>query len=208
MIADAALTVPLPPGLAPDDAAAVAQPGLSAWIAVMRTARVRAGQRVLVQGGAGAVGGLIVQLCAAIGAEVTAVARAANGDYVRSLGAAHTVAYDAPLPPLPPQDVVFDLIGGAVHDACYPLLSPGGHLVWLTAAPITDRGAAHGVTVTRAVIADDAGVLAQVLALAAAGVLRPQVAARLPLGAAAEAQAMLEAGRVTRGRLILDCGAG
>lgn len=53
MIADAALTVPLPAGLAPAEAVALAQPGLSAWIAVMRTARVRAGQRVLVQGGAG-----------------------------------------------------------------------------------------------------------------------------------------------------------
>lgn len=117
------------------------------------------------------------------------------------------MAYDAPLPPLPPQDVVFDLMGGAVHDACYLLLAPGGHLVWLTAAPITDRGAEAGVRVSRAAIADDAGVLGQVLALGAAGILRPQIAARLPLAEAAAAQATMAAGTVTRGRLILDCGA-
>jgi NADPH:quinone reductase-like Zn-dependent oxidoreductase len=207
LIADAALTVPLPPGLGAAEAAALAQPGLSAWIAVMRTARVRPGQRVLVQGGAGAVGGLIVQLCAALGAEVTAVARAANADYTLGLGAARAVAYDAPMPALPPQDVVFDLMGGAVHAASYPLLARGGHLVWLTAAPITDRAADFGVRTTRAPIADDAGVLAQVLALGAAGILKPQIAATLPLAKAAASQSMQETGRVTRGRLILDCAA-
>jgi NADPH:quinone reductase-like Zn-dependent oxidoreductase len=52
-------------------------------------------------------------------------------------------------------------------------------------------------------IADDPQVVAEVLALAARGVLRPQVAGRLPLDQAAEAQRRLAAGEVTRGRLIL-----
>jgi NADPH:quinone reductase-like Zn-dependent oxidoreductase len=55
-------------------------------------------------------------------------------------------------------------------------------------------------------IADDAGVLAQVLALGAAGILRPQIAARMPLAKAAAAQAQMAAGAVTRGQLILDIG--
>lgn len=204
MLADARLCVPLPDAVGFADAAALVNSGLSAWIAVMRTAAVQPGRRVLVQSGAGAVGGLMVQLCAHLGAEVTATCRAGNMDYVRSLGAHRAIAYDRPWPgDVPPQDVVFDLMGGAVHDACYPLLRKGGHLVWLTAAPITDRGAEHGVTVTRAMIADDAKVVAEVLALAARGVLRPQVAGRLPLDQAAEAQRRLAAGEVTRGRLIL-----
>jgi NADPH:quinone reductase-like Zn-dependent oxidoreductase len=204
MLADARLCVPLPDAVGYEDAAALVNSGLSAWIAVMRTAAVQPGQRVLVQSGAGAVGGVMVQLCAHLGAEVTATCRADNMDYVRSLGAHRAVAYDRPWPDdLPPQDVVFDLMGGAVHDACYPLLRKGGHLVWLTAAPITDRGAQYGVTVTRAMIADDPQVVAEVLRLAADGVLRAQVAARLPLDRAAEAQARLAAGAVTRGRLIL-----
>ena len=201
---DAGMAVPLPESLGLEDAAALINAGLSAWIAVMRTAQVKSGDRVLVQSGAGAVGGLMVQLCAHLGATVTATCRAANMDYVTGLGAARAVAYDRPQPDdLPPQDVVFDLMGGAVHDACYPLLAPGGHLVWLTAAPITDRSAEHGVRVTRAMIADDAEVVAQVLDLAAAGHLRAQIAGRLPLSEAAEAQRRLAAGEVTRGRLIL-----
>lgn len=202
--ADAGLVVPLPDTVGFDAAAALINSGLSAWIAVMRTAQVQAGQRVLVQSGAGAVGGLMVQLCRHLGATVTATCRADNMDYVLALGANRAVAYDRPWPgDLPPQDVVFDLMGGAVHDACYPLLAPGGHLVWLTAAPITDRGEAHGVRVTRAMITDDAGAVAEVLALAARGVLRAQIADRLPLDRVAEAQRRLAAGEVTRGRLTL-----
>jgi NADPH:quinone reductase-like Zn-dependent oxidoreductase len=204
MLAEARLCVPLPDAVGFEDAAALVNSGLSAWIAVMRTAAVQPGQRVLVQSGAGAVGGLMVQLCAHLGAEVTATCRADNKDYVRSLGAHRAIAYDRPWPgDVPPQDVVFDLMGGAVHGACYPLLRKGGHLVWLTAAPITDRGADYGVQVSRAMIADDPQVVAEVLRLAADGVLRAQVAGRLPLEKAAEAQARLAAGEITRGRLIL-----
>jgi NADPH:quinone reductase-like Zn-dependent oxidoreductase len=202
--ADAALCVPIPPSLGLVEAAALVNAGLSAWIAVDRTAGVQAGQRVLVQSGAGAVGGLMVQMAADRGAIVTATCRAANCDYVMGLGASRAIAYDAPFPAdLPPQDVVFDLMGGAVHDACYPLLAPGGHLVWLTAAPFTDRGAEFGVRVTRAMITDDATAVAATLAMAATGRLRAQVAGTLPLTQAAEAQRQLAAGMVTRGRLML-----
>lgn len=195
--------VPLPEPLTFAEGAALTNAGLSALIA-LRTAGVKAGDRVLVGSGAGSVGGLLVQLCAAMGAEVTAICRATNAEYVRSLGAGRAVAYDiGGLDGLPPQDVVFDLMGGAVHDACYPLLRKGGHLVWLTAAPITDRGADYGVRVSRAMIADAAEPVAEVLAMAAAGRLKAQVAGLLPLDMAAEAQRRLAAGEVTRGRLLL-----
>jgi NADPH:quinone reductase-like Zn-dependent oxidoreductase len=204
IVADARLCVPVPAPLGLIEAAALVNAGLSAFVAVVRTAGVQAGQRVLVHSGAGAVGGLMVQMAADRGAIVTATCRAANRDYVIALGAARAIAYDAPFPnDLPPQDVIFDLMGGAVHDACYPLLAPGGHLVWLTAAPITDRGADYGVRVSRAVIVDDAEPVAATLAMAAAGRLKAQIAATLPLAKAAEAQQRLESGQVTRGRLLL-----
>lgn len=202
--ADAALCVPLPEGVDLIDGAALVNSGLSAWIAAVRTARVQAGQRVLVQAGAGAVGGLLVQLCAHLGAEVTATCHSRNMEYVHGLGAARAIAYDKPFPTdLAPQDIVFDLMGGTVHDACYPLLVPGGHLVWLTAAPVTDRGAEFGVKVSRAMISDDATAVAEVLALAAKGVVRPQVAGRLPLTDTARAQTRLAEGQVSRGRLLI-----
>lgn len=202
--ADAALCVAMPAGVDLTEGAALINSGLSAWIAAVRCAQVQPGQRVLVQAGAGAVGGLLVQLCAHLGAEVTATCHSRNLDYVRGLGAEGAIAYDRPFPAgLPPQDIVFDLMGGAVHDACYPLLAPGGHLVWLTAAPVTDRGAEFGVRVSRAMITDDATAVAEVLALAARGIVRPQVAGRMPLAETARAQTMLADGQVSRGRLLI-----
>src|SRR5690606_3209095 len=98
------------------------------------------------------------------------------------LGASRAIAYDGgSFDGLPPQDVVFDLMGGAVHAASYPLLRKEGHLVWLAAAPIVDRSLSYGVRVTRAIIADAQAPVAAILNLAARGVIRGQVAGVLPL---------------------------
>jgi NADPH:quinone reductase-like Zn-dependent oxidoreductase len=196
------------PGLSTHQAAALMQPGISAWTAVMETAQVHGGLRVLVHGGAGAVGSLMVQLCRHLGAEVTATCRAGNRDHVLALGATRAIAYDGEdFGALRDQDVVFDLIGGDTHARSYPVLRKGGHLVYLTAAPIIDRGAEFGVRVTRAAITDRPGVLAAVAQLAAQGIFRPAVARVYPLAQAALAHAALESGQVTRGRVVLDIAA-
>jgi NADPH:quinone reductase-like Zn-dependent oxidoreductase len=197
--------VPRPPGLSTHQAAALLQPGLSAWIAVMETARIAPGMCVLVHGGSGAVGSLMVQLCRHLGAEVSATCRADNRDYVVGLGAARAIAYDREdFGTLRDQDVVFDLIGGETHARSYPVLRAGGHLVYLTAAPIVDRSADYGVRVTRAMITDQPAALQAVAQLAAQGVLRPAVARVFALADAALAHAELESGRATRGRVVLD----
>ena len=197
--------VPRPAGLSLQQAAALLQPANSAWIAVMETAQVKSGMRVLVHGGAGAVGSAMVQLCRHLGAQVTATCRAGNEDYVMALGASRAIAYDHDdFGTLREQDVVFDLIGGDTHARSYPVLRAQGHLVYLTAAPIVDRAAEFGVTVTRAMITDRPEVLADVAQLATQGVLRPRVAGTYALDNAARAHAALESGQVTRGRLVLD----
>ena len=206
VVCDARRLVARPPGLSTHQAAALMQPGISAWIAVTETAQVRPGMRVLVHGGAGAVGSLMLQLCRHLGAEVSATCRAENRDYLLDLGAARAIAYDTEdfgrL--LRDQDVVFDLIGGETHARSYPVLRPGGHLVYLTAAPIVDRSADAGVRVTRAAIADRPAALAAVAELAAQGVLRPVVARVYPLADAGLAHAELERGRIARGRVVFD----
>ena len=197
--------VPLPASLSFEEGAAIINAGLSAWISAVRTANVQPGQKVLIHSGAGAVGGLLVQLCRHLGAEVTATCRSSNTDYVRSLGATHAVAYDTEdFTSIEPQDIVFDLMGGEVHDRSYRVVKPGGHLVWLTALPIIDRGAEFSIRVTRAMISDDREAVASILELAASGVLRPQISRTMPLSQAAEAQRLMENGAISRGRLILS----
>ncbi|WP_044528589.1 NADP-dependent oxidoreductase [Herbaspirillum sp. B65] len=196
-----------PDSLSMQQAAALLQPGASAWIALMRTAPIAAGMKVFIHAGSGAVGSLMVQLAAHLGAEVTATCRSANLDYVAALGAARVIAYDREdVFGVRDQDVVIDLVGGTTHERSYALLRRGGHLVWLVAAPIRERGAEFGVTVTRALIEDNQTVLEQVVELAQRGVWRPALSGVLPMQEIALAHQMLEAGAVTRGRLVLDIG--
>ncbi|WJR69093.1 NADP-dependent oxidoreductase [Neorhizobium sp. CSC1952] len=196
--------VKIPENLSTVEAVALTNAGLSAWIAV-RTAEVKSGDKVLVHAGAGAVGGLLVQLCHHLGARVTATCRSTNRDYVLGLGADQAIAYDQEdfSELLKEQDIVFDLMGGDIHDKSYKVLKKGGHLVWLVADPIRDRGAEFGVKVTRAMVTDDKSALQAMMELAGAGVIKPQVARTMPLFEAAEAHRLVEKGAISRGRLIL-----
>lgn len=202
--ADEKHAVAIPDKLSTVEAVALTNAGLSAWIA-LRTAEVKSADKVLVHAGAGAVGGLLVQLCRHLGADVTATCRSTDRDYVLGLGANRIVAYDLEdfSEALKDQDLVFDLMGGEVHDKSYKVLKKGGHLVWLVADPIKDRSAEFGVTVTRAMVSDDKSVLQSVMDLAGAGVLKPQVAHTMPLSEAAEAHRLMEEGAISRGRLML-----
>ena len=191
-----------PPALTTVEAGALLQPGLSALIAV-ETAAISPGMRVLVHGGAGAVGSLMVQVLRHRGAIVSATCRAANRDYVESLGARRAIAYDGEdFTRIEPQDVVFDLIGGDVHARSYDVLRDEGHLVYLVAAPFVQRRE-RGIKVTRAMVTDRADVMAAVMQAAADGIWRPGVAGTLPLADIGEAHRRIEAGEVTRGRIVL-----
>ncbi|MFI7497610.1 NAD(P)-dependent alcohol dehydrogenase [Streptomyces sp. NPDC049687] len=87
------LLVPKPPSLTFEQAAAVPLGAVTALRGIRTVGRVRAGQRVLVNGAGGGVGTFAVQIAAALDAEVTGVCSARNVDLVRSLGAAHVVDY-------------------------------------------------------------------------------------------------------------------
>ncbi|MDQ0137187.1 NADPH:quinone reductase-like Zn-dependent oxidoreductase [Neorhizobium galegae] len=197
-------TVKIPDSLSTVEAVALTNAGLSTWIAV-RTAEVKSGDKVLVHSGSGAVGGLLVQLCHHLGAHVTTTCRSTNRDYVLGLGADRVIAYDEEdfSELLTDQDIVFELMGGEVHDKSYKVLKKGGHMVWLVADPIRDRGEEFGVKVTRAMITDDKSALQSMMDLAGAGLLKPQIARTMPLSAAAEAHRLMEKGAISRGRLML-----
>src|ERR1700733_6968809 len=76
-----------PPGLSFAEAAGIAHAGLAAWNMLIDQAAVRAGQTVLVLGGAGGVGSAAVQIAKNKGAHLIATASARNAEYLRSLGA-------------------------------------------------------------------------------------------------------------------------
>ena len=194
-----------PASLPPVRAAAGLNAGINALVC-FDMADVKHGERVLIHGGAGAVGSILVQLCHAAGAQVAATCRASNTDYVASLGADRAMAYDGEdFSTLRDIDVVFDLIGGAVHDRSYAVMRRGGRLIYLNALPIVDRGAEFDVTVTLGYKgpADDPDMIARVIGMMASGAFVPQVSSTMPLSDAAEAHRLIQSGQVTRGRLVL-----
>ena len=201
--------VRLPDNLSFVEAAALTHSGICAWLGLHDTLGIGPGQTVLIQGGAGAIGGVCVQLAAMAGARVLATCSARNIDTVRGLGADAAFAYDGAdvvaeiLAAEGKVDAVYDLVGGKVHGQSCRLLKPGGRLAWLVAEPFEDESADHGVRCDRVVVRDDRAVLQAVMDVAAEGRLKPWVAAEIRPDEIAAAHRRIEAGEVSRGRLVL-----
>jgi NADPH2:quinone reductase len=143
----AADLAPVPDGVDPVDAETAIVNGLTAWRMLHRTARVEAGQTIVVLGAAGGVGSLLVQLARAAGIAVIGVAGPAQQESVAALGAT-PVDYRAEDVParvraLAPDGVaaVFDHVGGDGIAASWRMLARGGTLVsYGTAATKDDPG--------------------------------------------------------------------
>jgi len=122
---------PMPAEVAHADAAAVPLAGLTALRGLRDAARVRPGQRVLVNGAAGGVGTFAVQIARALGAEVTGVCGTASVETVRGIGAAHVIDYTQAdfTRGAARYDVIFDLVGNRSFAACRRVLAPRGVVV-------------------------------------------------------------------------------
>src|SRR4051812_34245219 len=90
----AALVAKKPPQLGHAEAAAMALTSLTAIWALEDTARLKRGETILIQGGAGGVAGFAIQLARHIGATVVTTASARNHDYVGKLGADRVIDYN------------------------------------------------------------------------------------------------------------------
>jgi NADPH:quinone reductase-like Zn-dependent oxidoreductase len=187
------------------ETAAVIQAGVCAFTLLCEAGEVAPGDKVLVHGGAGSVGSACVELARHLGAQVTATCRDSSRALVEALGADRVVAFDRePFWRLiSQQDVVVDLIGGDVHRHSYEVLTRGGRLVYLHAAPFEDRSATFGVRLLNAVIDNRRSVLEAAVALAEREVFTPRLENVFPLASAAEAHRMLEADGVRRGRIVI-----
>ncbi len=165
------------------EAAALPLAALTAWQALSDQARLQPGERVFIQGGAGGVGSLAVQLAKALGADVTATAREDDEPLVKTLGADRVVpSVPAALPPNEPLfDVLLDTFGGPVPAESYGLVRPGGRLVTLAQAPDQSMAERHGIQGIFFIVAPDPDELRGIVDLAEQGELRPIIARTLPL---------------------------
>lgn len=190
------------------DTAALPLAGATALIALEDTAALKAGERVLIHGGAGGVGSLAVQIAKARGAWVAATCRRANMGFVSSLGADQVIDYGGQdfTALLTGLDVVCDTVGGAVHQRSQSVLKPGGRLVYIAAAPLPSGAPRSDITIARADIRVTRSVLERIAALVDSGRLRPEITTVLPLAEAARAYEMCRAGNF-RGKIVLKIAA-
>ncbi|WP_344880977.1 NADP-dependent oxidoreductase [Allokutzneria multivorans] len=189
------------------EAAAVPLAALTAWQALVDTAGLRSGQRVLIHAAAGGVGHFAVQIAKSLGAHVIATASAGKHALLRSLGADEVIDYHETdfASVVRDVDVVLDPLAGDVALRSLSTLRKDGILVTILPigqdALIAEAARAGVRAVPMLVEADHAGMRA-IAALVEKGELRPVVAESFPLADAAKAHAVGETGR-TAGKLVL-----
>jgi NADPH:quinone reductase-like Zn-dependent oxidoreductase len=201
----AAIVARKPARLGHAEAAALGLTSLTALWAIEDTAQLKAGETILIQGGAGGVAGFAIQLAKHLGAKVITTASAANHDYVRRLGADQVIDYNVEdfSKTVADCDVVFDTVGGDVRAGSYTVLKPGGRLVWIAPAPQGFQPTRADVTTLRPNVARDRAHLERMLSLLDLGAVWPPAITRYRLSEAAEAHRVIEA-RHLQGKLVLE----
>jgi len=221
---DADLLAHKPANLSMREAAALPLIVITAWEGLVDRARTRAGQKVLVHGGAGGVGHVAVQIARALGAEVFATASAGDADLVRRFGATPIDYATATVDDYVTQhtggegfDVVYDTVGGAVLDASFRAARTyGGHVVsalgWGThaLAPLSFRAATYSGVFTLLPMLTGKGranhghILEEARKLVESGQLAPRMdPRRFTLDTALDAHEAVAAGRA-QGKIVVD----
>ncbi len=201
----AALVAKKPDTLSHAEAAALGLISLTAITAIEDAAKLKAGETILIQGGAGGVAGFAIELAKHLGATVITTASARNHDYVRSLGADQVIDYNkedfTKIGAI--CDVVFDTVGGDVRAGSYKVLKSGGRLVWIAPAPEGFQIPRDDVQTLKPDVKRDRAHLERMLELLAAGAVHAPEITHYKLADAAKAHEVSE-GRHLRGKLVFD----
>jgi NADPH:quinone reductase-like Zn-dependent oxidoreductase len=212
VLAPVDVLAPAPTSIPLADAAAFPVVGLTAWQALFEHGGLVAGQRVLVNGAGGAVGGYAVQLAKRAGAHVIATAGPRSGGRVRTAGADEVIDHtttDVTAAVTEPVDVVLNLapVEPAQLAALVTLVRPGGVVVnttvWMP-APADEQRGVRGVDLY---VRSDPGQLSRLVALIDGGELRVDVAERVPLAELAAVHARAAAGALS-GKVVVVVPAG
>jgi len=200
----AAIVAKKPSELSHVDAAALALIGLTASVAVEDTLKLKAGETILIQGGAGGVAGFAIQLAKHIGARVISTTSTANLTYVRGLGADEVIDYKTTdfRQAVSNCDAVFDTVGGDVALHSFAVLKPGGRAAFIASgaqAPKPDRS---DVTSLRPAVGRDRAHLEHIAELYRKGAVRVPPVTVYNLSDAKEALRVSESRHLT-GKLVL-----
>jgi len=201
----AAIVAPKPDPLSHAECAALALAGLTALVSIEDTLQLARGETILIQGGAGGVAGIAIQLARHIGARVVTTASAANHAYVRALGADEVIDYRTEdfTRKVSGCDAVFDTVGGEVALKSFSVLRSGGRAAFIASGASAPPSPRPDVRAYRPKVGRDRRHLERLVALVLSGAVRLPEITRYPLSQAAAAHVVSE-GRHLRGKLVFD----
>jgi NADPH:quinone reductase-like Zn-dependent oxidoreductase len=217
-----------PKALSMEEAASIPLVGLTAWQALIESAQLRKGQKVLIHAGSGGVGTFAIQLAKHVGATVATTTSTANVDLVRSLGADVVVDYKKEdfADVLRDYDVVLNSLDKVTLEKSLRVLKPGGRLISISGPPDPDFGRDIGaswmlrlimrvlssrirakarrrqVSYAFLFMRANGDQLTQITSLIESGVIRPVIDRVFPFDATGDAMAYVEAGRA-RGKVVV-----
>jgi NADPH:quinone reductase-like Zn-dependent oxidoreductase len=185
------------------ECASLALIGLTALVSIEDTLKLKPGETILIQGGAGGVASFGIQAAKHIGARVISTTSAANLDYVRRLGADQVIDYNAQdfTKVVSGCDAVFDTVGGEVAMRSFAVLRPGGRAAFIGSGPTAPASPRADVASLRPKVGRDRAHLDRISALVAGGHVRVPEIRTFKLSEAAAAHRVSE-GRHFRGKLV------
>jgi NADPH:quinone reductase-like Zn-dependent oxidoreductase len=186
------------------EAAAVPIVALTAWQALIDTAKLTPEQTVLIHGGSGGVGTFAIQIAKARGARVIATASTANQDLLKQLGADVAIDYTKQKFEVVAKDVdvVLDSIGKDTLARSYAVTKKGGFIVSLVARPDRDELSKRGIRGAALSVEPNSDELAEIGKLIDDGKIKVIVSQTFPLSEATKAQEQVATGH-TRGKIVL-----
>jgi len=195
---------PKPKSLTYVNAAAVPVVALTAWQALIDTAKLSAGQAMLIHGGSGGVGTFAIQIAKAHGAKVIATASTANQDLLKQLGADVTIDYTKQKfeDVAKDVDVVLDSVGNDTLARSYGVVKKGGFIVSLVARPERAELDKRGIRGAALNVEPNSDELAEIGKLVDEGKIKVTVSQTFPLSEAVKAQEQVATGH-TRGKVVL-----
>ncbi|MGF6330707.1 NADPH:quinone reductase-like Zn-dependent oxidoreductase [Pseudomonas sp. BS3782 TE3695] len=217
-----------PLNLSMAEAASIPLVALTAWQALVETARLKKGQKVLIHAGSGGVGTLAIQLAKHLGAFVATTTSTSNVEWLKTLGADVVIDYKQLNfeSELHDYDVVLNSLGADVLEKSLKVLKPGGQLISISGPPtaqfaveqglswalrqvmrllssgIRRKAGKHGVSYTFLFMRADGAQLQNITTLIEAGVIKPVIDRSFSFESTAEALRYVEQGK-SKGKVTI-----
>ena len=194
-----------PESISHNAAATLSLIGLTAIISIEETLKLQAGEKILIQGGAGGVASFAIQLAKYIGASVITTSSFNNMNYLLDLGADQVIDYNKYdfSEVVSDCDAVFETVGGDVALRSFSVLKSGGRIAFIASGPKAPSSPRDDINSLRPLVNRDRRYMERIISLFEAGVIRLPEITTYPLSEAVMAHKVSE-GRHLRGKLVLE----